>query len=247
VAEGPETVAAVFLEPVQNTGGCFPPPPGYFAAVRDICDRHGVLLVSDEVICGFGRLGAWFGAERYGFLPDMVTFAKGVTSGYSPLGGVLCRDFLAEPFLSGETSYAHGITFGGHPVSCAVALANLRVLAEEGIVAHVAAAEDAFAERLQSLRDLPIVGDVRGAGFFWAVELVKDAGDPSVRFTPEERSALIRGAVAPKLFEAGLICRADDRVDPVVQLAPVLLCGEREFDEIEDVLRRVLTEAATRR
>ncbi len=230
VAEGPDTVAAVFVEPVQNTGGCFPPPPGYFARVRDICDRHGVLLVSDEVICGLGRLGAWFGAERYGFLPDMITFAKGVTSGYSPLGGVICRDFLAEPFRSGDTSFAHGITFGGHPVSCAVAQANLRVLAEEGIVGHVAGSEGAFAQRLQALRDLPIVGDVRGAGFFWALELVKDADDPSARFTPEERTALIRQLVAPGLFQAGLICRADDRVDPVVQLAPVLLCGEREFD-----------------
>ena len=247
VAEGPDTVAAVFLEPVQNTGGCFAPPAGYFARVREICDRYGVLLVSDEVICGFGRLGAWFGAERYGFLPDMITFAKGVTSGYAPLGGVVCRDFLAEPFLSGDTSYAHGITFGGHPVSCAVALQNLRVLAEEGIVAHVAASESAFCERLQALRDLPIVGDVRGAGFFWALELVKDADDPTVPFTPEERSALVRGAVAPGLFEAGLVCRADDRVDPVVQLAPVLLCGEREFDEIEQILRRVLGEAARQR
>ncbi|HLX88076.1 MAG TPA: aspartate aminotransferase family protein, partial [Acidimicrobiales bacterium] len=188
VAEGPDTVAAVFLEPVQNTGGCFPPPPGYFAAVREVCDRYGVLLVSDEVICGFGRLGAWFGAERYGFQPDMVTFAKGVTSGYAPLGGVICRDFLAEPFLSGDTSFAHGITFGGHPVSCAVALANLRVLDEEGIVEHVARAEPAFVERLDALRDLPLVGDVRGAGFFWALELVKDPDHPEVRFTPEERT-----------------------------------------------------------
>ncbi len=245
VAEGPDTVAAVFLEPVQNTGGCFPPPPGYFAAVREVCDRHGVLLVSDEVICGFGRLGAWFGAERYGFLPDMITFAKGVTSGYAPLGGVICRDYLAEPFLTGDTSFAHGITFGGHPVSCAVALANLRVLADEGILAHVAQSEGALAERLDALRDLAVVGDVRGAGFFWAVELVKDADDPAVRFTPQERTALIRQCVAPRLFEAGLICRADDRVDPVVQLSPVLLCGEREFDEIEEILRRVLTEAAS--
>ena len=245
--EGPDTVAAVFLEPVQNTGGCFPPPPGYFQKVREICDRHGVLLVSDEVICGFGRLGAWFGAERYGFLPDMITFAKGVTSGYAPLGGVVCRDFLAEPFLKGDTSYAHGITFGGHPVSCAVALANLRILDEEGIIDHVAGAESAFRQRLEALRDLPIVGDVRGAGFFWAVELVKDADNPSVRFSPEERVALMRSQVAPGLFEAGLICRADDRVDPVVQLSPVLLCSDGEFDEIENALRGVLTKAIASR
>ncbi len=242
VAEGPDTVAAVFVEPVQNTGGCFPPPGDYLRQLREICDRYGVLLVSDEVICGFGRLGAWFGAERYGFVPDMVTFAKGVTSGYAPLGGVICRDFLAEPFLEGDASYAHGITFGGHPVSCAVALANLDVLEQEGIVGHVADAEKAFVERLEALRDIPIVGDVRGAGFFWALELVKEPEDPAVRFTPDERRALIRGQVAPKLFDAGLICRADDRVDPVIQLSPVLLCGDVAFDEIESILRFVLSD-----
>ncbi|HZU79501.1 MAG TPA: aspartate aminotransferase family protein [Acidimicrobiales bacterium] len=243
VAEGPDTVAAVFVEPVQNTGGCFAPPPGYFAKLRAVCDRHGVLLVSDEVICGFGRLGAWFGAERYGFVPDMITFAKGATSGYAPLGGVICRDALAEPFLSGDVSFAHGITFGGHPVSCAVALANVDALHDEGIVAHVARTEKAMEERLQGLRDLPIVGDVRGAGFFWAVELVRDPDDPSVRFTPAERTALIRGHVAPKLFEAGLVCRADDRVDPVVQLAPALVSGDDELDEMEQILRSVLAGA----
>jgi len=243
VAEGPETVAAVFLEPMQNTGGCFVPPPGYFARVRDICDRHGVLLVSDEVICAFGRLGAWFGAERYGYQPDMLTFAKGVTSGYAPLAGVMCRDFLAEPFLEGDAIFAHGITFGGHPVSCAVALANLMVLEQEGLIEHVNSMGPNLGARLESLRDIPIVGDVRGEGFFWAIELVKDPDEPQVRFTPEERVALIRGLVAPRLFEEGLICRADDRVDPVVQLSPVLVCGDPEFDEIEAKLRRVLTEA----
>jgi adenosylmethionine-8-amino-7-oxononanoate aminotransferase len=244
VAEGPETVAAVFLEPMQNTGGCFVPPPGYFGLVREICDRHGVLLVSDEVICGFGRLGSWFGAQRYGYQPDMITFAKGVTSGYAPLGGVLCRDFLAEPFLHGDASFAHGITFGGHPVSCAVALANLSVLDEEGVVDHVATAGPGLGARLESLRDVPVVGDVRGDGFFWAIELVKDPDHPDERFTPEERGALMRGLVAPRLFEEGLVCRADDRVDPVVQLAPVLTCGEDELDEIETTLRGVLTEAS---
>ena len=169
----------------------------------------------------------------------MLTFAKGVTSGYAPLAGVLCRDFLAEPFLSGEASFAHGITFGGHPVSCAVALANLDVLEKEGIIDHVADSGAAFGARLAGLRDLPIVGDVRGDGFFWALELVKDPDDPAARFTPEERTTLMRGVVAPLLTQERLVCRADDRVDPVVQLSPVLLCGEREFDEIEATLRRV--------
>jgi adenosylmethionine-8-amino-7-oxononanoate aminotransferase len=244
VSAGPETVAAVYLEPVQNTGGCFAPPPGYFARVREICDRYGVLLVSDEVICGFGRLGTMFAAEHYDFVPDMITFAKGVTSGYSPLGGVIARDKLAEPFLSGTASFAHGITFAGHPVSCAVALANLDVFEREDVLGHVHANAGEFRSRIESLRDLPIVGDVRGDGYFLAIELVKDPDDHSVRFTPAEREQLIRGTVAPRLFESGLICRADDRVDPVVQLAPVLTCGPEEFAEIELTLRTVLTEAS---
>jgi adenosylmethionine-8-amino-7-oxononanoate aminotransferase len=243
VAEGPATVCAVYLEPVQNTGGCFPPPSGYFARVREICDRYGVLLVSDEVICAFGRLGSMFAADHYGYVPDMITFAKGVTSGYAPLGGVIARDTMAEPFLSGTASFAHGITFAGHPVSCATALANLDVFDREGIIEHVQANALEFRRRMESLRDLAIVGDVRGDGYFLAVELVKDTDDHSVQFTPEERERLMRGLVAPRLFESGLICRADDRVDPVVQLAPVLTCGPEEFAEIESILRSVLTEA----
>jgi adenosylmethionine-8-amino-7-oxononanoate aminotransferase len=128
VMEGPETVAAVILEPVQNTGGALVPPPGYFERVREVCDRHGVLLISDEVICAFGRLGHWFGSDRYGYQPDILTFAKGVTSGYSPLGGMLVSDRLAEPFRDPDAMFLHGITFGGHPVSCAVGLANLDII-----------------------------------------------------------------------------------------------------------------------
>ena len=241
VMEGPESVAAVFVEPVQNAGGSVPPPPGYFQRLREICDRHGVLLVSDEVICAFGRLGEWFGAQRYGYQPDMITFAKGVTSGYAPLGGVVISDRLAEPFLSGKTSFSHGVTFGGHPVACAVALANLEVFEREDLLGHVKANEAALSATLDKLRDLPIVGDVRGAGFFWAVELVKDAA--GTRFDAEERERLLRGFLAPRLFAAGLICRPDDRGDSIIQLAPTLISGQEQFDEIEQVLRGVLTEA----
>jgi adenosylmethionine-8-amino-7-oxononanoate aminotransferase len=240
--EGPETVAAVFLEPVQNAGGCFVPPAGYFAKVREICDRYGVLLVSDEVICAFGRLGTMFGAERYDYLPDMITAAKGLTSGYSPLGAVLCRDFLAEPFLDGSASFLHGITFGGHPVSCAVGLRNLELFEEEGILEHVRQNEDELRARIEGLRDLPIVGDVRGAGYFVALELVADP-ETNARFTREQGEALLRGFLAPRLFEAGLICRTDDRGDPVVQLSPPLIAGPEEFDVIETTLRTCLTEA----
>ncbi len=243
--EGPETVAAVFLEPVQNGGGCFVPPPGYFQRVREICDRHGVLLVSDEVICAFGRLGYWFGAQRYDYLPDMITMAKGLTSGYSPLGAVLTRDFLAEPFLRGKASFAHGLTFGGHPVSCAVALANLDVFEREDILEHVRELEPGFRDRLESLRDIPIVGDVRGAGFFQAIELVADQ-EEKTRFTAEQREDLLRGFLGPRFFEAGLIARADDRGDAIVQLSPPLVSGPEELDVIASTLRTVLTEASER-
>jgi hypothetical protein len=242
LAEGPETVAAVYLEPVQNAGGCFTPPTGYFGRVREICDRHGVLLVSDEVICAFGRLGHMFGCERYEYLPDMITVAKGLTSGYSPLGGVIARDFLAEPFLAGRQSFLHGITFGGHPVSCAVGLANLDLFEREAVLDHVRANESELRARLESLREVPLVGDVRGAGYFQALELVRDPGTGE-RFSREETEELLRGFLAPRLYEAGLIARVDDRGDPVIQLAPPLVAGPAEFEFIETTLRSVLTEA----
>jgi adenosylmethionine-8-amino-7-oxononanoate aminotransferase len=242
VFEGPETVAAVFVEPVQNAGGCYTPPEGYFQRLREICDRYGVLLVSDEVICAYGRLGEMFGAQRYDYLPDMITTAKGLTSGYSPLGAVLCRDFLAEPFLAGDASFAHGLTFGGHPVGCAVASRNLELFADEDLPGNVRRNEPALRERLEGLYDLPIVGDVRGAGAFWAVELVKDQATEE-RFTRPEVEAMLRGFVAPALYDAGLVCRADDRGDPVLQFAPPLIAGDAEFDELEQIVRSVLTKA----
>lgn len=240
--EGPDTVAAVFLEPVQNAGGCFPPPPGYFQRVREICDRHDVLLVSDEVICAFGRLGAMFGAERFGYTPDIITFAKGVTSGYAPLGGMLVADRLFEPFKNGTEMFAHGYTFGGHPVSAAVALANLDLFEREDLNGHVRRNRDAFRGTLERLRDLPIVGDVRGDGYFYGIELVKDQ-DTRETFDDEESERLLRGFLDKALYEAGLYCRADDRGDPVVQLAPPLICDQGHFDEIEQILRSVLKEA----
>ncbi len=242
VMEGPDSVAAVFLEPVQNSGGCFPPPPGYFERVREICDRYGVLLVSDEVICAFGRLGAWFGADRYGYQPDMITCAKGLTSGYSPLGALLVDDRLMEPFLDGTTTFAHGFTFGGHPVSAAVALANLDLFEKEDLIGGVAARSASFRAVLDGLRDLPIVGDVRGDGFFYGIELVKEK-ESRQSFDHDESERLLRGFLSGALFEAGLICRADDRGDPVVQLAPPLVCEQEHFDLIGAILRSVLSEA----
>jgi adenosylmethionine-8-amino-7-oxononanoate aminotransferase len=240
--EGPDSVAAVYLEPVQNSGGCFPPPPGYFARVREICDRYGVLLVSDEVICAFGRLGYYFGSQRYGYQPDVITFAKGITSGYAPLGGMMVRDRLMEPFAGGPATFLHGITFAGHPVSAAVALANLDVFEKEDLLENVRANEDAFRATLQKLNDLPIVGDVRGDGYFYGIEMVKEKTTRET-FTDEESERLLRGFLSHALYDAGLICRADDRGDPVIQLAPPLTCTQEHFDEMEQILRSVLTEA----
>jgi adenosylmethionine-8-amino-7-oxononanoate aminotransferase len=242
--EGPDTVAAVFLEPVQNAGGCIPPPPGYFDRVREICDEYDVLLVSDEVICAFGRLGHMFGAERYGYQPDIITCAKGITSGYSPLGAMIASDRLMEPFQQGSNWFAHGYTFGGHPVSAAVGLKNLQIFEDEKVLENVRTNEPGFRATLERLLDLPIVGDVRGAGYFYGIELVKDK-DTKETFTHEECERLLYGFVSKKLYEEGLYCRADDRGDPVVQLAPPLICGQEHFDEMEQILRAVLDKAAS--
>ncbi|ADG74391.1 aminotransferase class-III [Cellulomonas flavigena DSM 20109] len=243
--EGPETVAAVFLEPVQNAGGCFPPPPGYFERVREICDEHDVLLVSDEVICAFGRIGSIFACDDLGYQPDMITCAKGMTSGYSPIGACLVSDRVYEPFARGTTSFAHGYTFGGHPVSAAVAMANLDLFEAEGVVDHVHENAPVLRAALERLLDLPIVGDVRGEGFFYGIELVKDKVTRET-FDDDESERLLRGFLTPALYDAGLYCRADDRGDPVVQLAPPLTCGPAQFDEIEQILRGVLTDAWAR-
>jgi adenosylmethionine-8-amino-7-oxononanoate aminotransferase len=240
--EGPDTVAAVFVEPVQNSGGCFPPPEGYLEQVRDICNRYGVLMVSDEVICAFGRLGEMFACNRYGYVPDIITCAKGMTSGYSPIGAMIAKEELMEPFLEHEASFAHGITFGGHPVSAAVALANLDIFEREDLLEHVRTNEPAFRATLDKLTELPIVGDIRGAGYFYGIELVRDKATKQT-FSHEEAEHLLRGFMSPALFEAGLICRADDRGDPVIQLSPPLICDQQHFDEIESILRQVLEEA----
>ncbi|MCI2957429.1 aspartate aminotransferase family protein [Agromyces atrinae] len=244
--EGPETVAAVFLEPVQNSGGCFPPPPGYFQRVREICDKHDVLLVSDEVICAFGRIGNMFAADTYGYRPDMITCAKGMTSGYVPMGATIVSDAIYEPFRHGHTSFPHGYTFAGHPVGAAVALENLDIFEEEGLNEHVRENSPAFRAELEKLLDIPIVGDVRGDGYFFGIELVKDK-DTRETFDADESERLLRGFLSKALYEAGLYCRADDRGDPVVQLAPPLTIGPAEFAEIGGILRSVLTEAAALR
>lgn len=245
--EGPDTVCAVFLEPVQNAGGCFPPPPGYFERVREICDEYDVLLVSDEVICAFGRIGSMFACSSdlgdFGYVPDIITCAKGMSSGYSPIGAMIASDRLFEPFNDGKTIFGHGYTFGGHPVSAAVALANLDIFEREGINDHVKTNAPIFRATLEQLLELPIVGDVCGEGFFYGIELVKDKATRET-FDDSESERLLRGFLSTALFEAGLYCRADDRGDPVVQLAPPLISGPAQFDEIYQILHRVLGEAS---
>ena len=240
--EGPESVAAVFMEPVQNSGGTFTPPKGYFQGVRAICDEYGILMVADEVICGFGRLGAWFGSEKYDIRPDLVTFAKGVGSAYVPLGGVLTTDKVAAPFMEGTNIINHGITYGGHPVACAVALKNLEVMEREDVIGNVQRNEPYFRELLDRLGEKPIVGDVRGAGYFHSLELVKDK-ETKQTFDDEESEYLLRGFLSGRLYEAGLICRADDRGDPVIQLSPPLIATREDLEHIHEILDTVLDEA----
>ena len=243
VREGPETVAAIFLEPVQNAGGCFTPPPGYWRGVREVCDRYGVILVSDEVICAFGRIGTWFGGQKYDYTPDIITVAKGITAGYAPLGAMIVSDRLAEPYQHEDTSFTHGFTWAGHPVSCAIALKTIEIMETEHVLENVRDNEDYFRDSLNALRDIPIVGDVRGTGYFWGVELVKDQATKET-WSGESAERLLRGYVSPEMFRRGLICRSDDRGDPVVQLAPPLISTREDIDFMVGVLREVFTGAA---
>jgi len=244
-ATGPETIAMVIMEPVQNAGGAFTPPEGYWRGVRELCDRYEILLCADEVITGFGRLGAWFGSELYDIRPDLITIAKGLSSSYASIGAVVASDRVMEPFMQGASMYSHGITFGGHPVQAAVALKNIEIMRRERIVEHVAETQDAFRATLAQLLELPIVGDVRGTGFFYAIELVKDK-ESRASFDAEECETLLRDFLSPRLFEKGLICRADDRGDPVVQISPPLVARQEQFDELVGILGDVLDEAWSR-
>jgi adenosylmethionine-8-amino-7-oxononanoate aminotransferase len=242
---GPETVCMVIMEPVQNAGGAFTPPEGYWRGVRELCDRYDILLCADEVITGFGRLGAWFGSERYDIRPDLMLIAKGLSSSYAAIGAVVASDRVMEPFMQGASMYSHGITFGGHPVQAAVALKNIEIMKRDRIVETVDELQGDFRKTLEQLLDLPIVGDIRGTGFFYAIELVKDK-DTRATFDDDECETLLRDFLSPQLFERGLICRADDRGDPVVQISPPLVAGQAEFDQIVSILGDVLAEAWTR-
>ena len=241
--EGPETIAAVFLEPVQNAGGCFVPPQSYWKEVREICTRYGVLLVSDEVICAFGRIGSWFGGQKYDYVPDIITCAKGITAGYAPLGAMIVSDRVAEPFMHDDVAFFHGFTWSGHPVSCATGLKALEILETEKVIENVQNNQEYFHSGLESLKDISIVGDVRGTGYFWGIELVKDQGTKET-WSGDDAEELLRGYVSPEMFRRGLICRSDDRGDPVVQLAPPLISTRDDIDLMVSILRDVFTGAS---
>ncbi len=243
--EGAGTIAMLIAEPVQNAGGCLMPPDGYWQGLREICDRHGILLVSDEVICAFGRLGNWFGAERFGYQPDMITFAKGLTGAHFPMGGVMISERVAAPFIEGREMFLHGITFGGHPVGSAVALASIEIFERENVLDNVKANEPLLRDLLDGLRDIPIVGDVRGTGHFWAIELVRDQ-DTRETFEGPDAEWLLKDVLSAELWGRGLVCRLDDRTEPIVQIAPPLISDRGTLEEITQILREGLTVAAER-
>jgi adenosylmethionine-8-amino-7-oxononanoate aminotransferase len=240
--EGPETVAMVIAEPIQNAGGCLAPPPGYWAGLREVTDRHGILLVADEVISGCGRLGEWFAVDRYGAAPDLITIAKGITSAYAPMGAVLVSERVAEPLYRPGATLLHGITFGGHPLSAAIAIRNIEIFAREGVLENVREREPYLRRRLEEeVLTLPLVGDIRGDGFFFCAEMTPDGGEG--RFEAEDVTRLVREIVPRLLLEHGLIARADDRGDPVLQIAPPLISDERVLDEVVEAMRDVLAAA----
>lgn len=244
LAEGPETIAMLIAEPVQNRGGCITPPDGYWPGLRELADRYGFLLVADEVITAFGRLGEWFGSERYGARPDLVTVAKGITAGYAPMGATLVHDRVVEVINRPGAVLNHGYTFAGHPLSAAIALRGLEIMERDRILDNVRDLQGHLATRMTALGDLPIVGDVRGAGFFHACELVGDLDDGG--FSDTARAALIAGLLPRRLREAGLLARVYNRAAPLVQIAPPLISDRALLDRIAEILADALDEASGR-
>ncbi|WP_405866622.1 aminotransferase class III-fold pyridoxal phosphate-dependent enzyme [Streptomyces sp. NBC_00005] len=244
LAEGPETIAMLIAEPVQNRGGCITPPEGYWEGLRALADRHGFLLVADEVITAFGRLGEWFGGDRYGARPDIVTVAKGITAGYAPMGATLVSTAVTEVLNRPGAVLNHGYTFGGHPLSAALALRSLDIMERDHILDNVRALQHHIAARMTSLASLPIVGDIRGAGFFYACELVGDLEGGG--FSDTARAALVADLIPRRLREAGLLARVYNRAAPLVQIAPPLISDRALLDRIADIIADTLDEASAR-
>lgn len=232
--EGPETVAAVFAEPVQNSRGALVPPDGYWPELRSICDRYGILLVSDEVINAYGRLGDWFGSAKYGVVPDLLTFAKGATSGYAPLGGVLIREELAAALLSSPQAgvFTHGATWGGHPVATAVAVANISAMRDEHVLDNVRTLEPHFQRGLDDVvRSHPSVLEWRGTGYFYALEFTGDRHSGR-ELTDQQRVELVREVMPRAMREVNLITRPDDRGATLLMLSPPLVADQEVLDEL---------------
>lgn len=232
--EGPETIAALFVEPVQNSRGALVPPEGYYPELRSICDRYDILMVSDEVICAFGRLGDWFGSAKYGATPDLLTFAKGSTSGYAPLGGVLIREELAKSLLDSPLAgaFTHGSTWGGHPVSTAVAVANISAMRDEDVLGNVNRLEPHFQSGLNQIRDAhSSVLEWRGTGFFYALEFTGDR-NTGRELTEQQGIELVREVMPRAMRDVNLITRPDDRGATMLMLSPPLVAGQDVLDEL---------------
>ena len=244
LAEGPDTIAMLIAEPVQNRGGCITPPDGYWAGLRELADRYGFLLVADEVITAFGRLGEWFGGVKYGAQPDIITLAKGLTAGYAPMGAAMVGAGVADVLREPGVVLNHGYTFAGHPLCAAIALRALEITERDGVLGNVRDAQEHLAKRMASLSALPIVGDVRGDGFFYAVELTGDA--EAGGFSDAARAALVRDLIPRRLREGGLLARVYDRAEPLVQIAPPLISTRDLLDRIVDIVGAALDEASTR-
>jgi adenosylmethionine-8-amino-7-oxononanoate aminotransferase len=241
VEAGPESVSVVVAEPVQNGGGAIVPPPGYWAELRRICDRYGVLLCADEVICGFGRLGAAFGSDRFGAEPDMLTFAKGVTSAYVPMGGVVARGEIVDAVADSELgSFVHGATFGAHPAAAAVAVANIDAMVREHVFDHVAEQEPSLRQGLDDLLGShDSVREIRGCGFFYAIDLTRSRAR-GLELTAEQSQALLGGMLTRWVWDEKLLIRADDRGATMLVIAPPLICGAAELSELLERLSNVL-------
>ncbi|MCU4297036.1 aspartate aminotransferase family protein [Brevibacterium permense] len=240
--EGGDTFAALFAEPVQNSRGALVPPEGYWQELRKICDEHGILLVADEVITGFGRLGEWFGSIKFDVVPDLITFAKGSTSGYMPLGGVIIRKPLAEALLDSPDAgtFTHGATWGGHPVATAVATANLIALEEENVPGNVRSLAPYFQNGLDRITDsYRCIKEYRGTGFFYAIEMMADR-DTGAELTPDASKKVLTEVIPKAMKEVGLITRPDNRGATMLVLSPPLVADQAVLDDLLDKVDHVM-------
>ena len=238
---GPEEVGLVIAEPVQNGGGALVPPAGYWPELRRICDEYGVLLAADEVITAFGRIGSWFGSEAVDASPDLITFAKGATSGYAPIGGMIVRRPLVDRVLdSPDGAFVHGATWGGHPVAAAAVVANLTAMKDEQVIGNVARCQGALRQRLHGLRGAhDAVMEVRGTGYFYALALGRSRRSGQ-NYSPEETTRMVKEEIPRLALEAGLHLRADDRGGAKIMISPPLVASPAELDDLAERLSRVL-------